>query len=265
MNPPPTITLVVNTYNQPEYLARVLAAVARQSSPPDEVLLADDGSETPTKEAFARWSAKQTFRTVHVWQKNEGFRRSKILNQAIATSRSDYLVFLDGDTLPHPQFIADHCATAVRGFFVQGHRALIEQKAAEWFGTKDFFTERGRAVFQNQISGLKNSFRWPIAFRKIKDHLRGIRGCNLAIWRDDLVRVNGYNEAFTGWGREDSELAVRLMNSGIRRLDLRGHALCFHLWHPPASRAGLTTNDVLLEAAVRGRATRCERGLDSHV
>jgi hypothetical protein len=117
---------------------------------------------------------------------------------------------------------------------------------------------------QNQISGLKNAFRWPVAVCKIKDHLRGIRGCNLGIWRDDLVRVNGYNEAFTGWGREDSELAVRLMNIGIRRRDLRGRALCYHLWHPPASRSGLPSNDSLLEAALRDRATRCERGLDSH-
>jgi glycosyltransferase involved in cell wall biosynthesis len=264
MNPPPTITLVVNTYNQPEYLARVLNAVARQSSLPDEMLVADDGSEAPTKEVFAKWSAGQKFRAAHVWQKNEGFRRSRILNQAIAASRSDYIVFLDGDTVPHPQFIADHRATAKRNFFVQGHRALIEQEAAAWFGTKNFFAERRRAIFQNQISGLKNSFRWPFAVSKIKDHLRGIRGCNLGIWRADLVRVNGYNETFTGWGREDSELAVRLMNSGVQRLDLRGRALCFHLWHPPASRAGLPTNDGLLEAAIRDKVTRCERGLDSH-
>jgi hypothetical protein len=171
---------------------------------------------------------------------------------------------LDGDTVPHPQFIADHRVTAKRGFFVQGHRALVEQKAAPWFGTGNFFAERRRAILQGQISGLKNAIRWPFAIRKIKDHLRGIRGCNLGIWRDDLACVNGYNEAFTGWGREDSELAVRLMNNGIQRLDLRGRALCFHLWHPPASRAGLPTNDSLLEAAVREKSKRCERGLDAH-
>lgn len=264
MNPPPTISLVINTYNQPEYLARVLAAVTRQASPPDEVVLADDGSEAPTKEIFTQWSAKQKFRTAHVWQKNEGFRRSRILNQAIAACRSDYLVFLDGDTVPHPQFTADHRATARRSFFVQGHRALVEQKAAEWFGKGSFFAERRRAVWQNQISGLKNAFCWPFAVAKTKDHLRGIRGCNLGIWRDDLVRVNGYNEAFTGWGREDSELAVRLMNAGVQRLDLRGRALCFHLWHPPASRAGLPANDTLLEDALRNHAVRCQSGLDSH-
>jgi hypothetical protein len=94
--------------------------------------------------------------------------------------------------------------------------------------------------------------------------LRGIRGCNLAIWRADLQRVNGYNEAFTGWGREDSELAVRLLNSGVRRLDVRGWALCYHLWHPPASRTQLTDNDRLLAEAVQAGASRCERGLNQY-
>ena len=118
---------------------------------------------------------------------------------------------------------------------------------------------------QNQISGLKNSFRWPFAIRKIKNRLRGIRGCNLAIWRDDLVRVNGYNEAFVGWGREDSELAARLMNSGVRRLDVRGRALCYHLWHPPVSRAELAGNDELLARAILENHTRCEQGLSRHL
>jgi glycosyltransferase involved in cell wall biosynthesis len=260
----PSVSLVINTFNQPDYLARMLAAVARQSSPPDEVLLADDGSETPTRELFSRWSAAQKIATKHLWQAHAGFRRSHILNESIAAARGDYLVFLDGDTVPHPDFIADHRAAAARGFFVQGHRALVEQKAAAWFGQNRFSVDRRRAIFQNQISGLKNAFRWPFAVKKIKPHLRGIRGCNLAIWRADLVRVNGYNENFTGWGREDSELAARLMNADIQRLDLRGRALCFHLWHPPASRANLAVNDGLLERTLREKIMRCKDGLDRH-
>ena len=259
------VSLVINTFDQPDYLARVLAAVARQVVPPDEVLLADDGSGQPTRELFSRWSAPQKFRAAHLWQAHENFRRAQILNQAIAAAQGDYLVFLDGDTVPHPDFVADHRAASRPGFFVQGHRALVEQQAAAWFGKNDFSTDRRRAIFQNQISGLKNSFRWPFAVRKIKNHLRGIRGCNLAIWRDDLVRVNGYNEDFSGWGREDSELAARLFNAGVQRLDLRGRALCFHLWHPHASRANLVANDCLLGKTVREKISRCEHGLNRHL
>jgi glycosyltransferase involved in cell wall biosynthesis len=257
-----TLSLVINTFNQPDYLGRVLNAVSRQRVLPDEVLLADDGSENETKTAFSQWRTAQSFRCEHVWQEHQGFRRARILNQTIASSRGDYLVFLDGDTIPHPHFVADHRALAGKSQFVQGHRALIGERAAAWFGKNDFFADRRRAVFQNQISGLKNSFRWPFAIRKIKKRLRGVRGCNLAIWRADLIRVNGYNEAFVGWGREDSELAARLMNSGVRRLDVRSQALCYHLWHPPVSRAELAGNDELLARAILGNHTRCEQGLD---
>lgn len=264
MSDAPRLGLVVNTYNQPDYLGRVLAAVARQSAPPAEVLLADDGSAPDTREVFAAWAAAQPFRAEHVWQPHGGFRRARVLNEAIARATADYLVFLDGDTVPHPEFLADHGRVARRGGFVQGHRALVGEQAAKWFGRGAFAGDRRRALWRGQLSGLKHAFRWPRPLVRVRHDLRGIRGCNLAIWRDDLRRVNGYNEAFVGWGREDSELAVRLMNSGARRLDVRGWALCFHLWHPPASRGNLPANDELLAQAQREKATRCALGLDAH-
>ena len=265
MTAAPSLALVINTFNQPDYLGRVLAAVARQSAPPAEVLLADDGSGDETRRRFAEWAATARCRCEHVWQVNEGFRRARILNQAIARARADYLVFLDGDTVPHPRFVADHRACAAPGRFVQGHRALVQEQAASWFATGGLLMDRRRACLGGGLSGWQNAFRWPVALCRERADLRGIRGCNLALWRADLVRVNGYNEAFAGWGREDSELAVRLMNAGVRRIDLRGRAVCFHLWHPPASRAGLPANDELLEQARRDRATRCQQGLDQHL
>lgn len=259
------LALVVNTYNQAEYLARVLNAVSRQAQSPAEIFLADDGSGDETRQVFAKWSAAQKIRCEHVWQKNEGFRRARILNEAIARTQSDYLVFLDGDTIPHPRFLADHVALAQPKVFVQGHRALVEQRAAEFFGTNSFTSDRRRALLTGQISGLKHAFRWPAPWTVFRPDLQGVRGCNLAIWRADLVRVNGYNEAFLGWGREDSELAVRLLNSGVRRLDVRGRALCYHLWHPPASRADLPANDTRLDDAIRSKSSRCGTGLDQHL
>jgi glycosyltransferase involved in cell wall biosynthesis len=255
-----TLSLIINTFNQP-----VLRAVSQQCVLPDEVLLADDGSANETKTVFDRWRAERSFRCEHIWQEHQGFRRARILNQAIALARSDHLIFLDGDTIPHPRFIADHRLLAGESQFTQGHRALIERKAAIWFGLHEFARDRSRAFRQLQLRGLKHAYRWPWPLRRVRRDLRGVRGCNLAIWRSNLVRVNGYNEAFVGWGREDSELAVRLMNSGVRRLDVRGRALCYHLWHPPVSRDELVVNDELLAKAIREKSTRCELGLDRHL
>jgi len=260
-----TLTLVVNTFNQPEYLRRVLRAISNQTAPPAELVLADDGSDDETREVFEDWAAGQAYPCASVWQERAGFRRARILNLAIAKAAGDYLVFLDGDTIPHPQFLADHRGLAQPAVFIQGHRALIEQKAATYFGLGTFGGDRNRALRQAQLRGLQHAFRWPWPLCRHRDDLRGIRGCNLAIWRADLIKVNGYNEAFIGWGREDSELAVRLMNAGARRLDVRGRALCYHLWHPPASRAYLEANDHLLDEALARKSKWCEKGLSEHL
>ncbi len=265
MNPAPGLGLIINTWNQPEYLSRVLLGISRQSSMPDEVLLADDGSDNLTREAFSKWAATHSGSTAHVWQEHLGFRRARILNQAIARATSRYLVFLDADTVPHPEFIADHRQLASKDAFIQGHRALTRQGAAAWFGLGEFSKDRRRAFWRGQLQGIKHAFRWPRPLRRVRRDLRGVRGCNLGIWREHLIQVNGYNEAFVGWGREDSELAVRLMNSGAQRFDVRGWALCFHLWHGPASRSSLAANDELLVAAQRSGAKRCEAGLSQHV
>jgi len=261
----PSLALIINSFEQPEYLERVLAAVAHQTVAPEEVLLADDGSGEATRLVFAKWAAGQKVSSAHVWQRHQGFRRARILNQAIARTQSDYLVFLDGDTIPHPQFVADHRRLMQQKAFIQGHRALIKQQAAVWFGVKTFAPERRRALWQGQLEGWKHAFRWPRPLLRRPTDLRGIRGCNLGIWRADLISVNGYNEAFVGWGREDSELAVRLMNIGVQRLDARGWALCYHLWHPPASRTSLAVNDELLAQAQRTGVTRCQHGLEEHL
>lgn len=260
----PSIALIISTYQQPEYLARVLRAVSRQSEAPDETWVAEDDIDAATAKVFATWKESSPVAGGHVCQQHRGFRKSIILNTAIALAKSDYIVFLDGDTVPHPDFISDHRQLARRGTFVQGHRALIGQKAADYFGLNNFENDRRKALFSFQLRGLKHAYRWPTPLRRFRPDLHGVRGCNFGVWRCDLVRVNGYNEAFVGWGREDSELAVRLMNSGAQRMDVRGRALCYHLWHPPASRDGLANNDQLLEQAIASRAQRCDIGLDKH-
>jgi GT2 family glycosyltransferase len=265
MEPPSSLTLVINTFNQPDFLLRVLNAVTRQTEPPQELILADDGSDNETRRVFDDWAGRQLFACHRTWQERAGFRRARILNLAIARATKQYLVFLDGDTVPHPRFLSDHWRVARPGIFVQGHRALIEKRAAAYFGIGQFSSDRRRALLSGQLHGLKHAYRWLWAACRERADLRGIRGCNLAVRRDDLLRVNGYNEAFIGWGREDSELAVRLMNAGVRRLDVRGWALCYHLWHPPASRENLPANDELLNRALAQRSTRCDLGVSAHL
>lgn len=265
-NAGPRMSVVVNTYEQPEYLRRVLLSLENQLIPGDEILIADDGSGTSTRDVINAWKSRQSFRIEHVWKEHQGFRRSRILNAAIARAQSDYLIFLDGDSVPHPKFIADHRRVARKGCYIQGHRVCFTEPFSRDFAADGKIHGQWRALLGKGIeSGGKFLFRWPAPVLRGRTDLRGVRGCNLAIWRADLIRVNGYNEDFEGWGREDSELALRLMNSGVQWLDVRGWAVCYHLWHPPADRSKLDQNIGHLDAALARKSTSCEKGLNLHL
>jgi glycosyltransferase involved in cell wall biosynthesis len=172
MSAAPSLALIVSTFNQPDYLARVLQALDRQCVPASEVILADDGSADDSGRLFRDWSEQQRFRCEHVWQAHEGFRKARILNEAIARSRSEYLVFVDGDTLPHPMFLSDHCRLAQHRTFVQGHRALVQEKAAASFGLSGFNRDRRRAFWRGQLRGLKGVYRWPLPWRRWREDWR---------------------------------------------------------------------------------------------
>jgi glycosyltransferase involved in cell wall biosynthesis len=260
----PTVALIINTADRPDYLSRVLRAVGNQTDSPDEIIIAEDGEGAETRELVCQWSLQQHTCCRHLTQEKEGFRRSRILNRAIARAGAGYIVFLDGDTIPHPDFVRDHRSLARPGFFIQGHRVLVRQRGSRWFGRGNFDQDRRQALFGGQLMGWKHVFRWLAPFKRVLRHLDGVRGCNLGIWRADLVRVNGYDESYVGWGCEDLDLAMRLIRTGTLRLDVRGRGLCYHLWHPPADRSNLAANQKRLDEVARGNANRCTAGLDHH-
>jgi glycosyltransferase involved in cell wall biosynthesis len=258
--------LVITTYERPDALAAVLASVDRQAQAPDEIVIADDGSGPATRTRVADYARRSAVPVRAVSQPHAGFRLTRLRNLAIAATLLDYLVFVDGDMLLHPEFIADHARTARRGFFTQGTRVHADAAL-----TRDLLDNPARSVrpWSRGLGGLRRTYllhspALSAASRTMANGFIAIKGCNQAFWRDDLVRVNGFNEAIEGWGPEDKELAARLGNAGVRRQTLLFGGIACHLHHPPASRAALPANLALLAATVSGRLTRCERGLDAH-
>lgn len=255
------IGLIVNTAGSPHSLVHVLAGIERQTIPPAEVVVAEDGARDDTARVVATFAERVPYPVAHATQEQGGFRRSRILNQAIARASSEYLVFLDGDSVPHPRFVADHAAHAERGCWVQGRRAYVKEPYVEEF-VPTFGSVLAYAL-AGKMTGLGKAFRLPVARVKRDRNLSGVLGCNLGIWRDDLAAVNGYDEAYEGWGREDSDLAARLYHLGRDRKTVRGQALLYHLNHPAAPRDRLGSNDALLAEALRTRRVACGRGLSS--
>ena len=271
--PPMTgrISIVVTTYNRDDALDAVLRALSRQDNTDFEVVIADDGSGPATKALIESWTSRFPAPLRHVWQEHNGFRAAEVRNRAIVASTGRYVVFLDGDCLPRRDFVAAHRALAEPGWFVAGNRILLSRALTEDVlrNRREPETWRLGAFVRERLRGGLNRLlplvRFPIAgWRKAVAHRwEGCRSCNLAVWRDDLERVDGFDAAFMGWGKEDSDLVVRLLHAGVRRKDGRFATGVLHLWHAPEDRSRLPENETRLGGAIGSARVRAEQGLSS--
>jgi glycosyltransferase involved in cell wall biosynthesis len=261
------VALVIGTYERPDALRAVLDTVSRQRAAPDEIVIADDGSGAATQDLIATFGRKSDVPVRVVSQPHEGFRLTRLRNLAIAASTADYLVFVDGDMLLHEAFIADHRRHARRGRFTQGVRVRADvQLTARLIADPRLpVTAFTPGLGLSRRIYLVRSRAGSSGMRRIANHFIAIKGCNQAFWRDDLLRVNGFNEAIEGWGPEDKELCARLTFAGVERQSLLFGGIAIHLHHPPASRAALPANLAVLADTVQHRRTWCDRGVDAHL
>lgn len=258
------LSLIIATYNQRDALEKVLAGVSLQSLQPDEILIADDGSGKSTRDLIESWRGNSSIPVHHFWHPDNGFLKTTILNQAVTAVAGEYLVFLDGDCVPHRRFIADHRALAERGFWVQGRRCFVREPFVAGFVPGK--TRIWWWALQGRVARPHKSFRlpFPLVFRNQEQ--RGILGCNMAYWRDDVVQVNGFDESYVGRGMgADSDLGSRLYNLGRRRKFVYGRALVYHLDHPIMPRPHFAENRARLLEVIRSGKTRAERGLDQYL
>jgi glycosyltransferase involved in cell wall biosynthesis len=258
--------LVVTSHERPEALERVLAAIIAQQRLPDELIVADDGSGPATAALVKRLATAVPYPVHHVWQPHAGFRAGRIRNAAVARTRCEYVVLLDGDMVPHPGFVADHCRLARPGHYSQGVRIQLDDDATRRL------LEPGSALPRPGSPGLGRLRRLyglhaPWLARRLRsaaNRLISVKACNQGFWREDLLAVNGFDEAMTGWGSEDKELCARLENAGVRRQTLLFAAIAWHLAHAPAPRGAAEVNRARWLDTRRTRKVRCEAGLDRH-
>lgn len=258
-------SLVITTYNSPEVLDLVLRSALAQSELPCEIIIADDGSTSGTKMLVDSYRSGSTIPVFHVWQEDLGFRAAASRNRAIARAKGNYVVIVDGDMLLHNDFIKDHKQLALKGSFIQGSRVLLSQ---EYTHSRICAKNISVSPFEKGFENRKNALRFPLLSRLLAlktRSLSGIRSCNMSFFRSDCLHVNGFNEDFIGWGREDSEFAVRLINSGILRRNVRFSALACHLGHPDNPRQSLLENERILEQAITGKLTSCPNGIDKYL
>jgi glycosyltransferase involved in cell wall biosynthesis len=265
------ITIIVAIYNRDDALDAVLRSLARQTDQDFEVVLADDGSTDGTGAVIDPWKSKVGHRLDRVWQEHCDFRAAEIRNHAILASRGIYCIFLDGDCIVRPDFVATHRRLAEPGWFVTGNRMLLSPALTRsvldnklmpenWTLTR-WLAERWRG----DVNRVSTMVRLPLGpLRRLRQRAwRGARGCNLAVWRSDLDRVDGFEAEIYGWGPEDSDLMVRLIRAGVRRKDGMFATGVLHLWHAPADRSRLAENQRKLSDIIASDNIRAQRGLSA--
>jgi len=262
-------SLIICTYNWPKALSLVLSSVVTQSDMPNEVIIADDGSSNSTVVIVNKFSSLISVPVIHSWQEDLGCRIPHSRNRAIAKSKYEYIIMVDGDTVLHKDFIKDHKRFAKNGSYVQGSRALLEREFTNNLINENLF--RAPPYFSRHSKNKLNLIRLPflsllISFIKSKN-IKRIRGCNFSIFKKDVIKINGFNEEITTWGREDSEFVQRLFNSGIYKQQLKFSGIQYHLFHNERvvnSEHSAVLNNDYLDNAIKKNLTWCDLGINRY-
>jgi glycosyltransferase involved in cell wall biosynthesis len=263
------IAVILTTYNRPDALAAVLEGYFAQDAHDFEVVVADDGSTAETRELIAERARRALFPLRHVWQEDRGFRAGAARNRALAATAADYVIFSDGDCVPPAEFVGRHRELAEPGYFVAGNRILLSEAFTAAVLRERVPIHRWRhgqwlaAWVRRDVNRLLPLLAAPDgAFRKRSPFKwEGVKTCNLAAWRADLERVNGFDESYSGWGLEDSDLVIRLAHAGVRHKSARFAAPVFHLWHKEWDRGRLAENQRRLDEILASRRIEALAGL----
>lgn len=257
-----TSSLIISTYNWPEALKLVLFSVLNQKQLPDEIIIADDGSDYITKNLIDSFKENTSIKIVHVWQEDKGFRKSLILNKAIEAANSDYIIQIDGDLILHKYFVRDHLKHLEANTYLYGSRVTLKKDTTRRILEKEkieihFFSKgikkRGRMIYLRLPS---------FCFKKENKNSKKVRGCNLSYWKSDALKINGYNEDFVGWGYEDFEFVQRLLNLGIEGKRLKNNAIQYHLYHKEAPKGDTSIGDNLLINTIQNKISYISKGIN---
>ncbi len=264
----PGVSLIITTYNWPWALERVLDSVRQQQVMPQEIVIADDGSENATRELIDSFRPVFPCPVQHVWHPDDGFQRAKILNKAVMASTGDYIIFVDGDCLMRPDFVTQHMRLAETGYFVAGNRILMTAQFTQRVLDEShrIYAWKPFSFSQEQVNR-----RWPLLqlplgmLRKIGgSRWQGAKTCNLALWKTDFYRVDGFDERYRDWGYEDSDLVVRLIRKKIKRLSGRFAVTVIHLWHPTSKNDAKPGNWNRLLETINSSDGTALKGVSKH-
>lgn len=260
------VSVLVSTYNWPEALECCIRSIFRQTVKPHEIVIADDGSSDNTAKLIRDLQKESPVPIVHVWHEDEGFRKAIILNKAITKTTGDYILQVDGDVVLSRHFVSDHLELAERNSFVCGSRVKLDKKmTAKTIKSKKLDVTLFHVPLKYVLNSCRSRILRHLLASLYANKLRHWRGCNMAFWRDDAVKINGYNENIVQWGHEDAEFGLRLYFAGVRKKTLKMGGCVFHLHHKWNSKAGEGRNLLELQKTKDNRLAWCDNGIDKYL
>lgn len=260
----PATSLVITTYNRKDALELVLLSALNQSVLPSEIIIADDGSRPDTADLIAYYTERSPIPVVHCWQEDLGFRLAAVRNLAIAQAKGDYIIMVDGDIVLHRHFVKSHLRYSAPNRFIQGSRVLLQERLTRQAIAKK---ETAFSFFSSGVKSRFNALYLPWFSRFFSYQLSDLtrtRGCNQSFWKADIYEVNGFNEDFLGWGREDTEFMVRMLNAGKHCFKVKLEGFGYHLYHPESSKKMLEANQQILDEAISRKSKHCANGIDKY-
>ena len=266
----PPSSLIVSTYNRPDALELCLESILQQTHLPGEIVVADDGSGEPTRQLVEAMQKRSPVPIVHIWQPDDGYQLARIRNRAFAAAKGDYLVQIDGDLILDKYFMRDHLKMCRPGRFVSGSRTMMDAILTEKLLKREISADDIQQ-YRQHISKKHNAVRsLPLRIlsymvQRKSGNYKYVLGCNMAFWKKDLLKVNGYNESFKGWGKEDNELAVRLQNTGCKLRFIKFGAVVYHLYHRVADLSAVPANEEKLLQTIAQRVTFVPAGMNSYI
>ena len=261
----PKCSLVTPTYNWPEALNLLLKSVLNQSYLPDEVIIADDGSTAETQELIEDFQKKFPIPMIHICHEDKGNRKPRIMNKAIAKAQYEYVIEIDGDIIMHCDFVKDHLRFAEIGQYLYGSRVNIQKEHLNKLFSQEQISFN---YFSKGIKKRGRTLHFPLLtnfYKPIEKRSRKLRGCNISFWREDFIKVNGFNENLVGWGIDDSEMIQRLHNIGIVGKRLKFAGIVYHIYHIEQSKSHIDINLEIEKQAEKENLTSIEKGVSQYL
>lgn len=262
------VSLIISTYNRPDALAVCVRSVFLQQHMPDEIIIGDDGSTEETSNTIDILKKESPIPIIHLWQKDCGFRLAKMRNKCVAKASGEYIIEVDGDVMLHRHFVSDHIMMSRKGCYVKGGRTNLGKSLTQKICIArtprhiHFWTHGIESKPENAIHCLPVARFLAPRYRK---HKSSALGCNMSFFREDFIKINGYDEYFEGLGGEDGDLGRRLQQSGLTKRHLKFAGIVFHLWHEDKYMYNAEKNIAYSKRPKGQCPVRCENGVDKYL